>query len=582
MRTHYPRTPHLPWSPGATSDDVRVVDLAALAGREVVVTEKLDGENTTLYADGLHARSLDSAHHPSRGWVKALQGRVGSRIPAGWRVCGENMFARHSIPYDRLDSFFYGFSVWNDEGGENDEAGEDGEAGARCLGWDRTTAFLRGLGIPVPPVLWRGVFDARAEKALRRLALDTGRQEGYVVRPAEAFGAAEFGRVVAKWVRPGHVTTGTHWMHTAVVTNALGPSAALWNVRSGGAVDADALCEALSPGTAQGDTAPDADARTAHAMGTDVVGADGSTPFGDERLAGVLAGLLHRDRRTSIAPRLAPVVGLAPAVRVADLVGLHRSLHRPYLDEDRRAGLTRMSWAADLGTLHALAAATAPTAEAREQVAWSALHADEIREPAGLRGVFDGLEPDAADRCRAEAREAYARGRISTAEEAVAATWRWRSGDFPRLVLVCGPSGSGKSTYARELPGVTTYIALDDLREARGDRADQSANAEVLREALDRLDRALEPRTTTVWDATSLTPRQRALLHAAAARRDAMVTHVVTVVGAAELARRNTRRPHPVPPQVQEAQLRRYVPPYPGEAHRTWYLGTSGTVEARA
>lgn len=57
MRTHYPRTAHLPWSPGATSDDVRIADLSGLTGREVVVTEKLDGENTTLYADGLHARS---------------------------------------------------------------------------------------------------------------------------------------------------------------------------------------------------------------------------------------------------------------------------------------------------------------------------------------------------------------------------------------------------------------------------------------------------------------------------------------------------------------------------------------------
>lgn len=95
MRVHYPRTPHLPWSPGASSDDVRVGDLSGLAGREVVVTEKLDGENTTLYADGLHARSLDSAHHPSRAWVKALQGRIGPAIPQGWRVCGENLYARH-------------------------------------------------------------------------------------------------------------------------------------------------------------------------------------------------------------------------------------------------------------------------------------------------------------------------------------------------------------------------------------------------------------------------------------------------------------------------------------------------------
>lgn len=165
MRTHYPRTRHLPWSPGATADDLRVTDLSGLRGREVVVTEKLDGENTTLYADGLHARSLDSAHHPSRAWVKALQARIGHAIPEGWRVCGENVFARHSIAYDALESFFYGFSVWDGEG--------------RCLDWDRTVVFLRGLGVPVPRVLWRGVFD---ERALRALRLDPVRQEGYVVR----------------------------------------------------------------------------------------------------------------------------------------------------------------------------------------------------------------------------------------------------------------------------------------------------------------------------------------------------------------------------------------------------------------
>ncbi|KIF06359.1 kinase, partial [Streptomyces sp. RSD-27] len=100
MRTHYPRTAHLPWSPGATADDVRAGGTQALAGREVVVTEKLDGENTTLYPDGLHARSLDSGHHPSRTWVKGLQGRIGARIPAGRRICGENLYARHSLGYE--------------------------------------------------------------------------------------------------------------------------------------------------------------------------------------------------------------------------------------------------------------------------------------------------------------------------------------------------------------------------------------------------------------------------------------------------------------------------------------------------
>ncbi|SCF77646.1 RNA ligase family protein [Streptomyces sp. Ncost-T10-10d] len=556
MRTHYPRTPHLPWSPGAASDDVRIADLSGLTGREIVVTEKLDGENTTLYADGLHARSLDSAHHPSRGWVKALQGRIGARIPEGWRVCGENMFARHSIPYDGLESFFYGFSVW------------DGE---HCLDWDRTVAFLRELGIPVPPVLWRGVFDARAEKALRALRPDTGRQEGYVVRPAGGFDAPDFGRRVTKWVRPGHVRTDTHWMHASVVENGLGPAAALWAVRSGAPVDAAALADAT--GTEPGD------AGAAVAMG-DSLDALGRT--GDDRLTGVLAALLHRGRRTELAPALAGALGMPSARRIADLVGLHPALHRPYPDEERRTGLVRMSFAADLPLLHALAAAVADTEGTREQVEWSALHAQDVREPDGLHEAFADLEPAAADRCRAQAREAYALSRVTTAEEAVAATWRWRTGDFPRLVHLVGPSGSGKSTFARALPGVDTYLSLDDLRLARGSRADQKANGEVLREGLDRLDTALAAGGTVVWDATSLNAHQRSLVHAVARRRDALLTHAVALVDEAELIRRNGRRTHPVPPQVLTSQLHRFVPPYPGQAHRTWYIGASGTVEDRA
>lgn len=449
MWTQYPRTPHLPWSPGATADDVRAVDLAGLRGREVVVTEKLDGENTTLYADGVHARSLDSGHHPSRAWVKGLQGRVGALIPAGHRVCGENVYARHSIPYGELDSWFYGFSVW---------------AGDACLGWDDTVRFLRRLGIPAAPVLWRGTFD---ERALRGLRLDTVRQEGYVVRTAEGFGRAEFARRVAKWVRPRHVQTDTHWMHTAVVENGLGPAAPLWAVRSGGAADVPELVTAVGLGAGAD---ADVDAVVADACARlDVLGRSG-----DARLDGVLATLFHRVPRARLAASLAAPLGMAQARRVADLAGLHTGLHRPFPDEERRAGLGSLSVAADLGVLHAVSAAvlagrTGPAAEAaRDQVEWSALHAEEAgllgespAEPlrAGVRAALAGargLEADAADRCWAKAREAWADGRISTADEAVAATWRWRSGDFPRLIQLVGPSGSGKSTFAARLDGVGT------------------------------------------------------------------------------------------------------------------------------
>lgn len=585
MRTHYPRTPHLPWSPGAAPDDVRVGGpdaLAGLAGREVVVTEKLDGENTTLYADGLHARSLDSAHHPSRAWVKGLQGRIAARIPAGWRVCGENLYARHSLAYEDLDSWFYGFSVW------------DGE---RCLDWDATVRFLRGLGVPAPRVLWRGTFDARA---LRRLKPDTTRQEGYVVRTVDGFGYEDFGRCVAKWVRGGHVQTATHWMFAPVVPNGLGPAAPLWAVRSGAAAGAAELLAAAGMtgdawGTAGTDGADHVDGQASAAeVCADVTARlDASGRTGDDRLAGVLAAALHRAPRARIAARLAGgPLGMELARRVADLVGLYPYLQRPFADSERRAGLVRMAAAADPGVLHALAAATAgEDAQARASVEWSALYAEEagllgpdplgpLRSELGER--LSGLGPDAADRCWAEARRAFAQGRIATAEEAVAATWRWREGTFPRLVQLSGPSGSGKSTFGRALPGVDAYIGLDELRSARGSRADQRANAQVLSEGLDRLDAALARGGTVVWDATSLTDQQRGLAGSVARRRDALVTHAVVLVDEEELRRRNTVRPHPVPPQVLESQLHRFSPPYPGQAHRTWYIGAGGTVEDTA
>nr|WSX53354.1 AAA family ATPase [Streptomyces sp. NBC_00974] len=622
MRTHYPRTPHLPWSPGATSDDVRTTGVEGLAGREVVVTEKLDGENTTFYTDGLHARSLDSGHHPSRAWVKGLQSRIGAGIPAGWRVCGENVYARHSLAYEELDSWFYGFSVWD---------------GDRCLDWDRTVRFLHGLGVPGPRVLWRGVFD---ERALRRLRVDTARQEGYVVRTVAGFERADFGRCVAKWVRGRHVQTDTHWMYAQVVANGLGPAAALWDVRSGADPDVAGLLRAVgaaeavaAAGAAEVAGVPGAAGEgllaevggLATGVGqlaaevADRIDGLGVRRSGEDRLAGILAAALHGVPRARLAAVLAAgPLGMYTARRVADLVGLYPALRRPfpYPDEERRAGLVRMAEAADLGVLHALAGALGGPGPGRdgereaaesatrcresvESVEWSALHAEEagLLGPAPLDPLRDGLrealaaagitDADAADRCWAEARAAYGQGRLSGPEEAVAATWRWRDGrSFPRLVQLCGPSGSGKSTYARALPGVETYISLDDLRTARGSRADQRDNADVLREGLDRLDSALAAAAqrggTVVWDATSLTGQQRGLAGAVARRRDALVTHAVVLVGEAELLRRNSTRPHPVPAQVLTTQLRRFSPPYPGEAHRTWYLGAGGTVEDTA
>ncbi|MEO6049406.1 MAG: RNA ligase family protein [Candidatus Kapaibacterium sp.] len=66
-----------------------------------MVSVKLDSENTTMYSDYIHARSIDSDHHPSRDWVKKLHATMGYMIPEGWRVCGENLYAVHTLEQNR-------------------------------------------------------------------------------------------------------------------------------------------------------------------------------------------------------------------------------------------------------------------------------------------------------------------------------------------------------------------------------------------------------------------------------------------------------------------------------------------------
>ena len=204
-RYKYPRTMHLPWSPGATSDDRYLASLAPFTERTIVVTEKLDGENSTLYADGLHARSIDGRGHPSRSWLKRRHGEIAHLMPPTLRFCGENLFAKHSIYYEALESYFYLFSVWE---------------GERCLSWEETALWAKELSLPLPPVLYEGPWDEALLRGLHQ-RLDLERQEGYVLRPVDAFSRTDFPQLVGKWVRAHHVQSGKHWMHQQVVPNQL-------------------------------------------------------------------------------------------------------------------------------------------------------------------------------------------------------------------------------------------------------------------------------------------------------------------------------------------------------------------------
>lgn len=194
----YPRTWHLPWSPGVSADDKVLRSCATFEGQRVIITLKMDGENTTAHSDGhIHARSIDSRGGEDRAWVKKfLTENVCFNLPQGWRVCGENLWAEHSISYTCLPSYFLGFSIWN----EHNE----------CLSWDQTMEWFQLLGIVPVEVLYDGQWD---EKLVREMArtFNTTSNEGFVVRLADSFKYEQFQTCVAKWVRANHVQTDKHW-----------------------------------------------------------------------------------------------------------------------------------------------------------------------------------------------------------------------------------------------------------------------------------------------------------------------------------------------------------------------------------
>jgi hypothetical protein len=200
----YPSTPHVPWSESVTEDDFILRAFDKFEGQRVIVSEKMDGESCTMYNDHIHARSIDSKYHPSRTWVKSFWAGIKDKLKDDMRICGENLYAKHSISYDSLPSYFLGFSIWQ---------------GTRCLDWNTTLSLFRELGITPVPVIYDGIFDLNKMKNLTKF--DRNKQEGYVIRVARSFTIAEFPECMAKYVRKNHVQTSDHWMHSEVVPNKL-------------------------------------------------------------------------------------------------------------------------------------------------------------------------------------------------------------------------------------------------------------------------------------------------------------------------------------------------------------------------
>lgn len=229
QKLKYPRTPHFIFS-NPDADDI--ISDSSFEGKQVVASIKMDGECTCLSNSYTHARSLDSKHHPSRSWVKQLQAGIGYKIPDGYRVYGENMFATHQIHYRNLMTYFFVYCIIDETN--------------RVLSWEDTIMWADELGLCTVPVFYKGVYDIELiqktwenfnpfpvfVKKSNDIVNPTfpddfiqTRQEGFVVRLESSFLHQDFGVSVAKYVRDSFKQnleeSNKHWATASIFPNSL-------------------------------------------------------------------------------------------------------------------------------------------------------------------------------------------------------------------------------------------------------------------------------------------------------------------------------------------------------------------------
>ena len=205
----YPSTPHWPWSEKVHRDDSYHENPEFFLGRQIVVTEKLDGGNTCLHEGEVYARSTSvPAVHGSFAMVKTYHSWKTTQSEfEGFAFYGEEMYGVHTLEYDpmRREETYRLFAVLNLE--QN-----------LFLSWDSVEEYAEMLGVKTVPVVYSGTFENVAEVneffqiERRKPSLIGGEKEGFVMRDALCFPSPMFSTCACKYVRPNHVQTDEHWL----------------------------------------------------------------------------------------------------------------------------------------------------------------------------------------------------------------------------------------------------------------------------------------------------------------------------------------------------------------------------------
>jgi hypothetical protein len=211
----YPRSLHLPWSPGGTSDDKRMLDVSGLLNRPVVFTEKIDGSNITYSKGGVFARTHSGPpSHKSFSIAKVTHANIKHIIPENVSVFAEYCYAVHSIIYDGLPDYSLIFGVRDDRTNI-------------WWGWDEVISMADALSLPTVPEIHRGMFHTEealrkaSEKFAKEPSVFGGPREGLVIRDIEYFHDDKFSTYLAKLVRKNHVQTDDHWTSLEIIPQKL-------------------------------------------------------------------------------------------------------------------------------------------------------------------------------------------------------------------------------------------------------------------------------------------------------------------------------------------------------------------------
>ena len=233
----YGRSLHAPISLGTTSDDRFMPKgyLDYFSKQELVLTEKLDGQNNCFTKNGVFARSHTSI--TAHAWDKPMRERweLIKKDLGSLELFGENMYGIHSIAYKNLESYFYLFAIRDNE---------------RWLSWEEVKFYASLLDFPTVPQIKiktplkkfyseikneDKALEAWLKESLGETWLESTNSagllggydpltqracsEGFVIRNAKEFltnqgeikvASNEFNNLF-KLVRQNHVKTDIHW-----------------------------------------------------------------------------------------------------------------------------------------------------------------------------------------------------------------------------------------------------------------------------------------------------------------------------------------------------------------------------------